>query len=573
MADVFISYKREDRVRIGPLARALEARGYTVWWDLELVAGQKWAKMIKAELDSAKCVIVAWTRASVADDQTYVSEWVENEADEALRRGVLVPALIDEGRIAWTHQKVQYATLIGWGGESNHPGISALIDGVVRHAGVRAKPEEVELAAWNAAERSETAEAFLTFVSAYPHSRFAEIARGRTAELDEAAAWSALGGASSVGDIADFLRRHPAGRFTDEAKTKLKALELAAAREVGIDLASTSYHPMPDQTRLNEVRPARPDPLSDLAEGGVKARLARRAGIFVAGVVAVVVAATGIIAVVPFDPSYNNHDGLASVGVTDVMPPPPPYYAGQGLRECGQCPELVVLAGGTFTMGTPTTELAEQTAEGPLRRVTVGPFAAGKFEVTFDNWNACVSGGGCTRTDVDSQGWLGGNRPVIDVSWEDAQQYVLWLSHATGQAYRLLTEAEWEFAASAGTTTMYGTGATITASDAVFSSRSTAGVGEYPANRFGLFDMHGNVSEWVQDCWNVNYIGGPRDGSAWMSGQCLSHVTRGGSWHNENPLDLRASKRDGQSGESGGALGTIGHFRTSYTGFRVARTL
>ena len=95
MADVFISYKREDRARIAPLARALEARGYTVWWDLELIAGQKWGKKIKAELDAAKCVIVVWTTQSVAADRTYVSEWVENEADEALKRGVLVPVVIE----------------------------------------------------------------------------------------------------------------------------------------------------------------------------------------------------------------------------------------------------------------------------------------------------------------------------------------------------------------------------------------------------------------------------------------------------------------------------------------------
>ncbi len=225
MADVFISYKREDRGRIAPLARALEARGYTVWWDLELIAGQKWAKKIKAELDAAKCVIVAWTGACVASDRTYVSEWVENEADEALRRGVLVPALMDEGRIAWTHQKVQYATLIGWTGEPNHPGLAALIDGVVQHAGLRAKPEEVELAAWGQAERTETAEAFHAFLTAHPQSRFAEIARGRAAELEEAAAWAVLGAAPTAAALAGFLRRFPAGRFADEAEARIHALE------------------------------------------------------------------------------------------------------------------------------------------------------------------------------------------------------------------------------------------------------------------------------------------------------------------------------------------------------------
>jgi len=179
VADIFISYKREDRARIQPLAQALEARGYTVWWDLELVAGQKWAKRIKAELDAARCVIVVWTRQSIAEDRTYVSEWVENEADEGARRGVLLPALFDQGRVAWTHQKVQYADLADWSGAGDQRGFVDLLDGVTQHAGVRARPEEVELAAWTAAERAQTAESFRSFLANYPQSRFAQIAAGR----------------------------------------------------------------------------------------------------------------------------------------------------------------------------------------------------------------------------------------------------------------------------------------------------------------------------------------------------------------------------------------------------------
>lgn len=225
MADVFISYKREDRDRIAPLARALEARGYTVWWDLELVAGQKWAKQIKAELDAANCVVVAWTRVSVADDRTYSSEFVENEADEALRRGVLVPALMDPGRIAWTHQKVQYASLIDWSGEPDHPGLAALIAGVVRHAGARATPEEVELDAWSAIENADTAEAFREFVHDYPKSRFVAVARSRAADLEEIAAWASLGEEPHAAALREFLLRYPVGRFAEEAAAKIETLE------------------------------------------------------------------------------------------------------------------------------------------------------------------------------------------------------------------------------------------------------------------------------------------------------------------------------------------------------------
>lgn len=229
MADVFISYKREDRARVAPLAQALEASGYTVWWDLELVAGQKWGKKIKAELDGARCVIVAWTANSVAEDQTYVSEWVENEADSGHRRGVLLPALFDPGRVAWTHQKVQFADLIGWDGDLSHPGFADLIAGVTHHVGARMRPEEMELAAWRAAERAETADAFRSFLAAHPQSRFAEIAKGRVTELDEVASWQALGAAPTVTMLAGFLRRWPHGRFADEAEARIRALELAAA--------------------------------------------------------------------------------------------------------------------------------------------------------------------------------------------------------------------------------------------------------------------------------------------------------------------------------------------------------
>lgn len=187
VADIFVSYKREDRARILPIVRALEARGYTVWWDLELIAGQKWSKRIKSELDAAKCVIVAWTHFSVAEDRTYVSEWVENEADEGARRGVLIPALLDRGCVAWTHQKVQRADLMDWDPSGAHEGFAKLLEGVERHAGTRESPEAVELAAWMRAERAETAEAFRAFVSAHPDSRFAALARDRATELEEAA--------------------------------------------------------------------------------------------------------------------------------------------------------------------------------------------------------------------------------------------------------------------------------------------------------------------------------------------------------------------------------------------------
>ena len=235
---------------------------------------------------------------------------------------------------------------------------------------------------------------------------------------------------------------------------------------------------------------------------------------------------------------------------------------GEVFRDCGECPEMVVIPAGEFMMGSPDSEPGRDADEGPLRRVRIGyPLAVGKFEVTFAEWDACVSAGGCNHRPNDG-GWGRGSRPVVDVNWGDAQAYVKWLSRTTGQRYRLLSESEWEYAARAGTTTPFHTGSRITTAQANFSGNQTVPVGRFGANLFGLHDMHGNVWEWVEDCWNRSYAGAPSDGSAWRSGECSRRVLRGGSWGN-NPTDLRSAFR--------GRVGTGD--RGNNGGFRVARTL
>ena len=203
---------------------------------------------------------------------------------------------------------------------------------------------------------------------------------------------------------------------------------------------------------------------------------------------------------------------------------------GEVFRDCGECPEMVVIPAGEFMMGSPDSEPGRDADEGPLRRVRIGyPLAVGKFEVTFAEWDACVSAGGCNHRPND-KGWGRGSRPVVVVNWGDAQAYVKWLSRTTGQRYRLLSESEWEYAARAGTTTPLHTGSRITTAQANFSGNQTVPVGRFGANLFGLHDMHGNVWEWVEDCWNRSYAGAPSDGSAWRSGECSRRVLRGGSW-------------------------------------------
>ena len=212
-------------------------------------------------------------------------------------------------------------------------------------------------------------------------------------------------------------------------------------------------------------------------------------------------------------------------------------------------PVMVSIPGGTFRMGD--LHGVGNSNELPVHSVTVGPFRLGKYEVTFAQWDACVADGGCGGYQPDDSGWGRGNRPVFDVSWTDAQSFINWLNGKTGGGYRLPTEAEWEYAARAGSTTQFSWGNSIGSNRANCwqpecgdDYKYTAPVGSFPANAWGLHNMHGNVLEWVQDCRNdSSYEGAPTDGSAWESGRCTWRVIRGGSW-SDNPWSLRSANRN-----------------------------
>ena len=183
--------------------------------------------------------------------------------------------------------------------------------------------------------------------------------------------------------------------------------------------------------------------------------------------------------------------------------------------------------------------------------------------MTFDEWDACAADGGCNGYRPPDQGWGRGRRPVINVTWEHAKAYVAWLSKKTGKTYRLLSEAEREYVTRAGTTTPYWTGITIARSQANFGN-STVPVDSFEANPWGLYQVHGNVWEWTEDCWNDSYRGAPTDGSAWTRGDCGRRVYRGGGYEtSDNPTVLRAAFR----------IKSSSVFRASFIGFRVARTL
>ncbi len=247
--------------------------------------------------------------------------------------------------------------------------------------------------------------------------------------------------------------------------------------------------------------------------------------------------------------------------VQAVTAPPAAPRPGDTVRDCETCPELVLLPGGTFQMGSPAGQSGAFDTERPLHEVRIAPFAAGKYEVTYAEWDACASAGGCARLFPSDRGWGRGRRPVVGVSWRDAQAYIAWLNGTTsGPDYRLLSEAEWEYAARAGAGTRFALGDQIARSQAVYSARQTDPVGTYAANAFGLFDMHGNAAEWVADCHNATYLGAPSDGRAWTSGQCANRIYRGGAWRDQASALRAANRRRANAG-----------LRDSTIGFRVAR--
>ncbi len=317
----------------------------------------------------------------------------------------------------------------------------------------------------------------------------------------ELAFWDAIKSSTNRADLEEYLRQYPGGRFAGLARNRLSAAALAT------QVASAA----PSAAAIPQAAPVR---------------------------------------------------SLAAVS------------PGTAFRDCADCPEMVLIPAGSFTMGSPASEQGRKNDEGPQHNVTISrPFAAGKFEVSFDEWDACVRASGCSYNPRD-QGWGRGKRPVINVSWQDARQYMEWLSKKTGRNYRLLSEAEWEYATRAGTTTAFSTGATLEQAQANFDAsqayagsvtgayrnrNQTVAVGGYGENAFGLYDVHGNVWEWTEDCYNTSYNGAPADGSAWRSGGCGRRVLRGGSW-SDYAVSARSALRSNANSD----------YRNHEVGFRLA---
>lgn len=341
--------------------------------------------------------------------------------------------------------------------------------------------------------------------------------------LWDAEAWSALAASKNIGAIEAFLRDRPNGPYSNAA-----------------------------QARISELR---------RGAGGF-----RRGHFIGASAIALMV---GAVAAAWFYfhqlrllPTFWNISAstITSLGEQTLKP-------GQMFRECPSCPEMIVVPAGTFSIGSPSAEVGRSPDEGPQRKVIFRQnFAMGKYEVTFDEWDACVAHNGCQNVATDSTS-VRGRRPIANVNWNDAKQYAGWLAKVTGKAYRLPSEAEWEYAARAGSAGRFSFGEDeaqirLHAWNQTSSYGHAESVGAKKANAYRLHDMLGNVWEWVEDCWASNYNGLPVDGTARDSGECLIRGARGGMWLN-GVAQLRSASRGNFATSS----------RAEYLGFRVARTI
>ncbi len=239
-----------------------------------------------------------------------------------------------------------------------------------------------------------------------------------------------------------------------------------------------------------------------------------------------------------------------------------PSKPGDVFRDCSDCPEMVVVPAGSFAMGSSSDY------EKPVHRVRIATgFAVGRNEVTFNEWDRCVDDGGC-KFRPDDRKWGRADRPVINISWADAKEYISWISRKTGKTYRLPSEAEWEYTARAGTDTAYWWGSEVGSRQAncrqcdTGKSEQTFPVGTFKANQFGLYDTAGNAAEWTEDCWNDSYVGAPSDGSAWLAGDCKLRVLRGGSFDSQATYTRSMARFRYEA-----------NVRYSANGFRIARDL
>lgn len=367
--------------------------------------------------------------------------------------------------------------------------------------------QEYEITFWNSIKDSQYASDYEAYLKAYPNGRFAPLAQARLARLRAEASKPPAASAA------------PATSTMHAASAPAAAAPAPVSAPTPAPQAKTTPPPPPAQTK---AAPASAPPVAATATAAAAAAVAAKA-----------------------------NPAISKPGPHDI-------------QDCPACPVLIAVTPGNFTMGIDNDDASER----PAHRVTIShSYALAKYAVTVAQWNACVAASACPRLSNEIN--ASPNAPVRDLSWDDAQQYVKWLSKMSGKPYRLPTEAEWEYAARAGTETRYWWGndmrkGTANCKDCgpPWRVEAPSDVGSFPANAFGFYDMAGGVWEWVSDCWHNSYKNAPNDGHSWDEPNCQTRVIRGGSWRDGAGYMLAATRFKYDSS-----------VRYEANGFRVARDM
>lgn len=382
--------------------------------------------------------------------------------------------------------------------------------------------------------------------------------------------WNSIKDSTHAEDYEAYLKSFPNGRFAPLAKVRIERYRSQSQPTVQTEEEHFQVKDFTDRYEVMTNTNVRRAPSSDSEKIG---ELQEGALVDVTGQVIdknwyrinIPTGGTGYVyaplLAKPAPPPERRHEEVAT---------PKPHVSSQPVtadnasKDCPDCPEMVAISPGSFTMGDDKGDRSEK----PAHHVTITkPYALGKYEVTVGEWKACVKADACKK--VSDEIMSSDNVPVRDVSWGDASHYVAWLSKITGKKYRLPTEAEWEYATRAGTKTRYWWGDQIEPGKAyckdcggTWDQMLPAAVGSFEPNPFGLYDMNGNVWEWVNDCWHRNYEGAPRDGSSWDDNNCTVRVIRSGSWRNDKTYVHSASRFKYDA-----------YVRYLLNGFRVAKSL
>lgn len=444
-------------------------------------------------------------------------------------------------------------------------------------------PQSADDAAWARALETDTLEGYREYLAAFPNGRHKDKAQAEIDRYDDEA-WARAEQRNTIAGYEDYLEAWPEGRHASKARERIEQMK-AEAEARDRDTAERAAQEAADwQTAASQNTVASYETyLSKHPTGPNAAEATRRRDQLRAEAAdrAAWEQAQAMNTTEGYEQYLTSFPQGAFVMQARAALERLRPSVGKTFKDCPTCPEMMVLPAGTASLGAVANDQAARPTEGPARPVTfAAPFAIGVHEVTFSQWQACVAGGGCQPIRQDN-GWGQGNRPVINVSWTEAQGYASWLSQSTGQTYGLPTEAQWEYAARgkdanalagggrAGICALANGAAREIGSLAWANTECTdpmgdrtMPVGSLGANGFGLHDMIGNVSEWTMDCSTLNLRDAPVNGEADQRGSCNQRVTRGGSWFS-GPDDLRYSAR----------LPLRLGDRNDVTGFRVVRTV